>query len=124
MLVAERMKTCRDCGTSKGISDFYVKERRKYATRYFSRCKPCYYKWVYAKDKAQGFKWHGRSERNWAARYKVMLAVASGKLIKPELCEECGFPTRPERLHGHHEDYARPLDVLWLCDLCHHKRHS
>jgi hypothetical protein len=27
-------------------------------------------------------------------------------------------------LHGHHEDYSKPLAVHWLCPLCHRKRHA
>lgn len=124
MVATERLKTCRDCGESKAISSFYVKERKRYATKYFSRCKRCYYKWVYAKDKAQGFKWHGRVEKNGLVRYEVMKAVGRGELVKPELCEECGFPIRKEQLQGHHEDYSRPLEVRWLCLHCHHKHHK
>lgn len=53
------------------------------------------------------------------ARYRVECAVRRGKLKKPESCEECGLPIPPERLHGHHADYSRPLDVQWLCYKCH-----
>ena len=26
-------------------------------------------------------------------------------------------------LHGHHEDYSQPLEVVWLCAPCHGLRH-
>lgn len=44
------------------------------------------------------------------ARAKLRKYVERG-LIKRQPCEVCGAtPT-----HGHHDDYARALDVRWLC---------
>src|SRR5688572_3115487 len=40
----------------------------------------------------------------------VSRALRKGKLTKGP-CEVCGNPN----VHGHHEDYSRPLDVKWLC---------
>lgn len=54
------------------------------------------------------------------ARKKLKRAVQSGKLTRPERCEACG---RPGRIDGHHDDYARPLDVRWLCTTCHRSAH-
>lgn len=51
----------------------------------------------------------------------VCLAVKEGKLLKPNFCENCG---EKKDLQGHHEDYSKPLDVIWLCFLCHCKRHG
>jgi len=50
-------------------------------------------------------------------------AVYSGKVRKPERCEACGSEPGKPRLHGHHTDYKRPLDVIWLCRPCHHEEH-
>lgn len=47
-------------------------------------------------------------------------AVYRGRLTKPEACERCGIVGL---LHGHHTDYSRPLDVQWLCPLCHKGAH-
>jgi hypothetical protein len=58
-----------------------------------------------------------------AARKMVTFAIKGGYLIKPEECEDCGSPTPSLDLHGHHEDYSKPLDVEWLCRGCHGKRH-
>jgi len=54
------------------------------------------------------------------AREAVRRALASGKLVRPPACEECGTSCKP---HGHHEDYKRPLVVVWLCTACHYRRH-
>lgn len=47
------------------------------------------------------------------------LAVASGK-IKKEPCSVCG----ELKAQGHHEDYFKPLDVVWLCQVHHTERHK
>ncbi len=44
-------------------------------------------------------------------------AVRSGKL-KRQPCA-CGNP----KAEKHHEDYSKPLDVIWLCARCHGKLH-
>lgn len=57
---------------------------------------------------------------HWAA-YKAEVA---GTLVRPDACEQCGFVGRHSRdIHGHHDDYAKPLDVRWLCSSCHKKHH-
>ena len=44
---------------------------------------------------------------------RVRQALLKGVLVRPRACERCGRET--ERLQAHHDDYARPLDVTWLC---------
>lgn len=61
--------------------------------------------------------------KNWA-RKQVLNAVYRGKLVKPDACEMCGTATSKAQLHGHHADYARPLDVEWLCRSCHRAVHD
>src|SRR5215831_11268686 len=46
----------------------------------------------------------------------VARALKRGELIRPSECEECG---RGGVIHAAHSDYARPLDVRWLCRRCH-----
>ena len=57
------------------------------------------------------------------ARVALRRAVCSRRIKKPEHCERCGKLTPQRRLHGHHADYARPLDVEWLCPMCHSMEH-
>ena len=44
-------------------------------------------------------------------------AIKTGKLIR-QPCEVCGA----EKVDAHHDDYAKPLEVRWLCR-SHHKQH-
>lgn len=52
---------------------------------------------------------------------QVQRAVRDGQIIKPDTCSDCGM--NHKSLHGHHDDYAKPLDVIWLCPSCHIKLH-
>jgi hypothetical protein len=51
---------------------------------------------------------------------QVHKAVREGRLQKPPACEWCNSP---HRISGHHRDYSKPLEVIWLCPLCHRKDH-
>lgn len=51
-------------------------------------------------------------------------ALRDGTLHKPTHCEQCFRREPPKRIHGHHDDYRKPLDVRWLCPPCHAKAHT
>jgi excisionase family DNA binding protein len=57
-----------------------------------------------------------------SAHRAVRLAVQAGELTRPQTCTRCGSAHRA--IHGHHEDYSRPLDVIWLCTSCHRLEHA
>lgn len=54
-----------------------------------------------------------------SAHSKVSRAIKSGKLTKGD-CSACGAK---ENIQGHHEDYTKPLDVIWFCVKCHGEYH-
>lgn len=60
------------------------------------------------------------------ARSAAADAIKRGILVRPSTCEECR--ARPRRkirapISAHHPDYAKPLEVVWLCRSCHNKKH-
>lgn len=52
------------------------------------------------------------------AHHAVRRAIRRGELQR-QPCADCGHPYA----EAHHEDYSRPLDVVWLCRRDHLKRH-
>jgi hypothetical protein len=58
-----------------------------------------------------------------AAHTAVGNAVRDGRLVPAKSCEDCGHDFTELRREAHHEDYTKPLEVRWLCALCHGKRH-
>lgn len=50
----------------------------------------------------------------------VALAVKLGYINRPTKCDRCEVHCKP---HGHHDDYDKPLEVVWLCRKCHGKEH-
>lgn len=79
---------------------------------------------VAAHNKAK-FKWSERNKERKRIIGIVNYNVRCGKVSKPDTCQECGKGNC--RIEGHHDDYAKPLDVRWLCSACHrawHKMHG
>ena len=66
-------------------------------------------------------KWLYNNQEKRAAHVLVGNAVRDGRLEKPDTCQICG--AKPGRIEGHHEDYSKPLEVMWLCRSCHTAQH-
>jgi len=67
-------------------------------------------------------KWLERNKDKRAAHMLLGNAVRAGKLKKPKNCTVCG--KHGGRIHGHHDDYSKPLDVIWCCSDCHGHIHA
>ena len=53
------------------------------------------------------------------ARLRVYYQIRNGRMVKKE-CEKCGNAVT----EAHHRDYSKPLDVQWLCRICHASLHK
>lgn len=132
------MVTSNTCSENKDSSEFAINKLMKNGRK--NRCKSCELgierkrraskiDEVREKDRARN-KLPERAEycteknREWRQanplKYKAHMAVANaikkGALAKLA-CMECGDP----EVEGHHPDYSKPLDVVWLC-VAHHKQ--
>jgi hypothetical protein len=139
------MKECFKCHTVKPLTDFY--KHPQMGDGHLNKCKECA-----KKDSDDNFKrklqdphWRikerERQRKKEAKRRDLGLvktpirkkestqarkekygeylsAIKNGKLT-PEPCEVCG----KNKTQGHHEDYSKPLDVIWLCVRHHQDRH-
>jgi len=68
--------------------------------------------------KAMNRYYHANAENKMKVICRIVLAraVRSGKVIKPSACRDCKTRCCPE---AHHNDYSKPLEVIWLCKQCH-----
>lgn len=129
-------KACFKCQEVKPLSDFY--RHKKMADGRLGKCKDCtkrdvrsnrriksdYYREY---DRKRGNRWREGYEADWRkanpekyrAHYLMGNAIRDGRL-KREPCFMCGNG----EVHGHHVDYSKPLDVIWLCATCHQRVHA
>lgn len=62
------------------------------------------------------------------AQNMLEYAIRVGAVKRMEKCEICGYEGTFEdgrtAIQAHHSDYNKPLDVMWLCQKCHHEWHQ
>lgn len=104
-----------------------------------SLCRKCSKREYSVHQRSYYREWYKRNGRNRADNYieailewrqehpdrvrvanNLRYAVKAGKILKPLACESCG---REVRLGGHHEDYSKTFEVIWLCSSCHKIKH-
>jgi ribosomal protein S27AE len=128
----ERPKVCSKCGAPKTL--WASKSRKRW------KCHPCIAiekrDWRRARAAAIGLlprvsfpgntqstiknrKWNAENKEKRRAHKIVEAAILRGDL-KKEPCARCGG----EIVHAHHEDYSRPMEVVWLCHADHRARHA
>lgn len=61
-------------------------------------------------------------------QHLVEKAIKQGIIINPNKCQLCNeeniFKDGRSGIQAHHCDYDKPLDIMWLCQMCHHKWHK
>jgi len=146
------MKKCFKCGVEKSLDDFYVHQQMK--DGHLNKCKECsksdakyyvnnnrdYYR-EYEKQRAmlphrvearkKYQELHPEKKRKYIKNYKdnnperikanqlVNNKLRYGKLTKKP-CAVCG----KLKVHAHHFDYSKPLEVIWLCPKHHKEIHQ
>ena len=116
-------KRCTRCGALKSVRAFTARPDSRDGLR--SHCKACVAGYVRRWAATGGRAVWRRNSQEMAARFPerararrlLRLAVKSGKIAKSP-CAGGGTPCRG-RLEAHHPDYARPLDVVWMCQRHH-----
>lgn len=121
------MKRCPQCDTIKPLAEFYTWPSQASGLSWY--CRPCIQAYDRArprqrkdqqKHRAQIARWkrthRDRMRLTNLGNYYVTQAIRKGLLVRPDTCEECG---KVGRIDAAHADYARLLDVRWLCRSCH-----
>lgn len=112
------VKICSKCKQELPLSMFHAKRESPDGLRY--DCKFC----KKASDKGRHLRKtnpRDRSDRDrrgdLKGRIHAMLNRAIKKgTIRKQFCEICGKYHRMEMsAHAHHNDYRKPLEVVWLC---------
>lgn len=72
--------------------------------------------------------YRGGSRQDDNAHNILEYAIRMGTVIRESRCQECGgeslFNDKRTATQAHHCDYNKPLDVMWLCQKCHHEWHK
>ena len=141
LLLKRGMKTCRKCLKTKPLLEFYslprncdgrtgkckscvLEDRKIYRAsnkeklREYERARCKQPSRVERQRRLSRLRYYANKEKS-LARCKLHRAVKSGKIHRLP-CEICG----DSKVHGHHTDYSRPLDVVWLCPIHHYEEHQ
>jgi hypothetical protein len=119
---------CSHCKTTEGR---FVKVARK-GTRQYHLCRACntrrrkeYYD-TNGKEKIATINttFQKRNPEKLAAWQAVARALRNKVITKPDKCSVCNAEKANRLLHAHHEDYTKPLDILWVCAGCHRDEHK
>lgn len=134
-------KECFKCKTVKPLTEFYKHSRM--ADGHLNKCKECTkndvskhrdqnLEKIRAYDRERGKlperikanveinrAWRAEDKRRHVAHSIVARSIRSGSLVR-QPCIRCGA----EKSVAHHEDYDKPLEVMWLCQPCHKQRHK
>jgi hypothetical protein len=136
-----RSKKCFKCNSVKPLNDFY--KHQQMADGHLNKCKECTkndankhrYENLEAireydrqrsknKDRIKASyeitkAWRQADLRRSKAHSMVARAIKSGTLQRCP-CEQCGN----QKSVAHHDDYDKPLEVRWLCQICHVQFHQ
>ena len=132
-------KVCFKCKERKPLNEFYAQKQMK--DGFLNKCKECtkrdvrknrqesenaraYDRRRYKENPKRREETHRRAREyrvlypdRYKAHSKLGNAVRDGRIQKPKTCTRCGGKER--RIEAHHPDYSKPLDVMWLCSVCH-----
>ena len=102
---------CSHCGGPNDREVIYGKRRQRY-------CRKCHAEYARMTRPKYGEMTPEQKQRNNASAWAHQ-AVKRGD-IKRLPCSDCWA----EKAEMHHEDYTKPLTVIWLCRRCHLLRHK
>lgn len=135
----EQTKVCSSCGREKPLSEFnkcrckkdglqdrcrecfstYNKERYSSAPERFKKAASEYREENIENVFATRMEMCRRNPSHKNAGMALSYALKLGYIEKPDHCLGCGRPDSESRVTAHHNDYSKPLEVVWVCSKCH-----
>lgn len=143
------IKTCNKCGEIKELTEFYrssisnsglcpackqcakkYRDENKEKINFYSKeyrktdaCKIAKKKYQQTEAGRAGQreghkKYQAKHPEKRYAQIKANNAIRDGRLFR-QPCGTCGN----KKVEAHHEDYSKPLEVVWLCKKHHLERH-
>lgn len=132
------LKKCSCCGVEKPHSDFQIRNMSKDGLT--ASCKTCLkerdrirdqdpkrktLKEIYAKGKGKDKSDAAKKRYKEKNHKKRSVHITTGNAIRDSLllkqpCEVCGHT----KVVAHHDDYDKPLEVRWLCQIHHTQWHQ
>jgi hypothetical protein len=136
----DKVKVCTNCKEKKKVTEFFKNKTTEDGYHYW--CKECKskanrkYNELNKKSirlnkkkyneshreilRKSNKSWKNKNPHKIEAERKISYAIRIGK-IKKQNCTKCDSS---KDLHAHHEDYTKPLEIIWLCRTCHFQRHK
>lgn len=116
---------CKNCA-KKDTADMIERKKRnpEWVIKEAKRCRDKARKMIPEKECPEKRKKRLQNHRlkypeKTRARNMVRNAIRDGRLYKKP-CERCG---QKDDVEAHHDDYSKPLEVIWLCVKHHAERH-
>lgn len=122
------VKTCFKCNAEKPITEFYVHPRMEDGR--LNKCKACARRDV-QENREKNIDYYREYDRKRGrrpgdplkekARAAIRHAIHAGKLKRGK----CAVGKRCKgKVEAHHEDYSKPMEIIWLCKRHHSEVHT
>jgi len=121
----KREQLCRFCKIEVGTIKSARRVDKKGNIFNYLSCRKCntelarrYRKTIEGKKKVFMSVYKSINKLRFKQKARILLHnhLRAGHMVKPITCEKCGDD---RKLEGHHQDYSKPLEVLFLCSKCH-----
>lgn len=123
-MAQDGQKKCRTCKETKPITEYVMDKMR--LDGLLGDCKPCKRKKLSAwRERTPGYnakhtkKFKELNPEKRSAHLAIARALRAGTVVK-QPCSICGNITS----ESHHEDYSKPLEVIWFCRKHHAEHHA
>ncbi len=119
-------KRCWMCNKYLPVEEFnYARSNYDGLSSYCQECGKKYKRQHYEENYSEAYSLQKSYRRKYPDKNRafsiVSESIKKGDLIRPDICSKCG---KSGNIVAHHDNYNRPLDILWLCLRCDRQLHA